>query len=85
MSTRVARPHPEALESHGAVSQELLRDVPLGLVEVADLLGVKRSTADVWRVRGVLPEPDGMLSGRWPYWWPATIRDFAIATGRVPG
>lgn len=55
---------------------------PVGLVEIAQRLGVTRATADQWRVRGVLPAPDWTVGGR-PAWdWP-TIEAWARATGRL--
>ncbi len=83
MSTPVPDQSPRALERHTGASQSIVREVPLGIAEIAQLLEVKRATVNMWRARGVLPEPDGFVSDS-PYWWPATIRDFAIATNRVP-
>lgn len=54
----------------------------VGLVEIADRLGVQRATADQWRARGNLPRPIREVGGR-PAWdWPA-IRLWAYQTGRL--
>lgn len=58
----------------------------VGLGEIAARLGVKRDTADHWRSRGVLPEPDPAdAAGRRPRWPWHVIRAWALATGRNPG
>lgn len=56
--------------------------MPLGLAEIATLLGVKRNTVDQWRTAGLLPAPDGTVGGR-PAWWPATIDEWASRTNRT--
>lgn len=56
--------------------------MPLGLAEIADSLGRARPTVDGWRLRRLLPEPDGQVGGR-PAWWPETISEWAKATGRA--
>lgn len=55
----------------------------VGVREIADLLGVKPETPKAWRVRGLLPEPDGWVSGR-PAWRRSTILKWAEQTGRMP-
>lgn len=55
---------------------------PVGLVEIADRLGVPRRNVDRWRERGVLPDPDWTVGGR-PAWDWSTIEDWARATGRL--
>lgn len=57
---------------------------PVGLPEIADRLGVKRQTADVWRHRGVLPEAEWTVGGR-PAWNWSTIETWARETGRIAG
>lgn len=52
-------------------------------VEIADRLGVPVGTVHQWRHRGVLPEPEWVLS-RIPIWRWATIRQWADDTGRTP-
>lgn len=54
---------------------------PVGLVEIAQRLGVRRTTADVWRNRGLLPEPRWTVGGR-PAWAWADIEKWAKETGR---
>lgn len=56
--------------------------VPVGLVEIAERLGVARVTVDMWRSRGVLPEPTWTVGGR-PAWPWAVIAAWARATGRL--
>lgn len=45
---------------------------PVGLKEIAEMLGVQENTARVWRKRGVLPEPKWWASGV-PLWNRADI------------
>lgn len=55
---------------------------PVGLLEIAERLGVKRQTARMWRQRGVLPAPRWLVSGL-PAWdWPDIAR-WARETGRT--
>lgn len=54
----------------------------MGLVEIADRLGVRRNTVDAWRLRGVMPKPKWTVGGR-PAWdWPV-IERWALDTGRL--
>jgi excisionase family DNA binding protein len=55
---------------------------PVGLAEIAERLGVTRSTVDQWRHRGVLPEPRWTVGGR-PAWDWTTIAEWAKDTGRT--
>lgn len=50
---------------------------------VAERLGVKRETVNMWRYRELLPEPLWMLNGG-PVWEWVTIQRWAIETGRMP-
>lgn len=66
------------------------RDRPLGLRDIAELFGVNPDTPDRWRYRPpkagpFFPEPDGVLSGRHPYWYETTIEQWGRLTGRWPG
>lgn len=54
---------------------------PVGLAEIADLLGVTRQTADNWRTRGALPPPRWTVGGR-PAWAWGAIHAWAVSTGR---
>lgn len=55
---------------------------PVGIAEIADRLGVKRPTVDIWRQRNLLPEPRWTVGGR-PAWnWP-DIQGWAEETGRL--
>lgn len=57
---------------------------PVGLMEIADRLGVDRKTPVRWRQRGVFPEPRWTVSGA-PAWnWP-DIEEWARKTGRIEG
>lgn len=55
---------------------------PVGLAEIAERLGVARSTVDQWRTRGVLPEPSWTVGGR-PAWEWDTVEQWARDTGRL--
>jgi hypothetical protein len=48
--------------------------------EIADVLEIDRATVNVWRNRGLLPEPDGTPSGT-PIWLAETIRPWLVAKG----
>jgi predicted DNA-binding transcriptional regulator AlpA len=55
---------------------------PVGTVEIAQRLGVKRATVDQWRQRKLMPEPDWTVGGR-PAWRLGTILAWARETGRL--
>jgi len=64
------------------------RPAPLGLAEIADMLGVDQSTPTRWkylRHRTKFPLPDGHVSRTVPFWWEHTIEAWARATNRWPG
>ena len=44
----------------------------VGLVELADMLGMQRGTVRQWYSRGKLPEPDALLAAT-PVWRLSTI------------
>ena len=54
----------------------------VGIVEVADRLGVERATVDKWRQRRIMPDAEWVVSGT-PIWRWSTIRRWAEATGRT--
>jgi phosphoribosylaminoimidazole-succinocarboxamide synthase len=54
---------------------------PVGLAEIAERLGVKRTTAVMWRQRGLLPAPRWTVSGA-PAWDWTDIDAWARRTGR---
>lgn len=56
---------------------------PVGVSEIAAMLGAKVATVRVWRTRGVLPEPKWILSGT-PAWESDAIEAWARASGRWP-
>lgn len=55
---------------------------PVGLLEIAERLGVRAQTARNWRTRGVLPAPAWVVSGM-PAWEWTTIEEWARSTGRL--
>lgn len=55
----------------------------IGLQEIAALLEVEPRTATQWNWRGLLPPPDGSVSGS-PAWRRSTILRWAEKTGRMP-
>ncbi|MFS8523142.1 MAG: hypothetical protein FWJ87_17580 [Micromonosporaceae bacterium] len=57
-------------------------DTPVGIVEIAERLGVERQTVDAWRHRRVLPDPAWTVGGR-PAWAWSTIEAWARHTGRL--
>ena len=54
----------------------------VGVKEIAERLGVRQQTAAVWGTRGLLPKPEGMVSGN-PAWRWVTIYRWARRTGRA--
>ena len=54
----------------------------VGLPDIPQMLGTARQTARQWRTRGVLPEPQALVSGA-PVWERRTIIDWALATHRI--
>lgn len=55
---------------------------PVGLVDIAERLGVTSGTARMWSQRNVLPEPRWRISGR-PAWNWAEVWQWAQETGRT--
>lgn len=45
---------------------------PVGIQEIAELIGERRQTVSQWRARGKLPEPRWTVSGQ-PAWEKAQI------------
>lgn len=60
------------------------RDLPVGLHEITRVAGVERATADRWRERELLPDPDWAEVGGRPAWRLGTILDWLRASGRWP-
>jgi len=58
-----------------------VRELPLGIAEIADLLDVRPKTVHMWRQRGIFPAEDFRCGGS-PGWYESTVRDFARETGR---
>lgn len=58
-------------------------DYPLGVTEIAQVLGVKKATVSQWLQRNILPKPDASVNGgRTKIWKTKNIIDWANATGR---
>lgn len=60
----------------------MAEDDPVGIAEIAVLLGVERRTVDAWRYRRILPPPDFTVGLR-PAWERASIVRWAVETGRL--
>ena len=57
--------------------------MPLGVNEIAEVLGVKPATVTQWQRRLLLPKPDASINkGRTKLWKCKTVIDWANATGR---
>jgi hypothetical protein len=56
---------------------------PVGIVEIAERLKVRRKTVDVWLYRKLLPAPQWTVGGR-PAWNWSDVETWARSTGRVP-
>ncbi len=56
---------------------------PVGLSEIAVLLGKAHETLKQWSSRGVLPEPAARIGGV-PIWSKREIEKWAKKTGRLP-
>lgn len=62
---------------------------PVGVVEIADRLGVSRDAVNKWRERfppgtpGGFPQPRWTVGGR-PAWAWGDVESWARATGRLP-
>lgn len=54
----------------------------MGPQEVAELLGVKAVTVRTWRSKGMMPDPD-MIVSRVPIWTSGTIIRWAVQTGKL--
>ena len=55
---------------------------PLGMVEIAAMLGYSAIAARQWKRRNVLPTPAGTVSGT-PYWWRGDVLGWALERGRT--
>jgi len=58
------------------------RRVPVGMVEIAALLGYGADAPRQWKRRAILPTPAGSVSGT-PYWWRADVLRWALEHGRT--
>lgn len=56
---------------------------PVGGLEVADRLGVKRRTVATWKIRGLLPPARWTVSGEDAWDWAEDIEPWAKQTGRL--
>lgn len=61
-----------------------LPEKPLGLQHIADGLDIKISTLGAMRSRHKLPDPDGWLSNKAPFWYVSTMVEWAISAGYAP-
>ena len=53
-------------------------DYPLGVTEIAQVLGVKKATVSQWLQRNILPKTDASVNvGRTKIWKTKNIIDFA--------
>jgi hypothetical protein len=59
--------------------------MPVGGLEIADRLGVRRETVAQWKQRGLLPPPRWTVSGEDAWDWAMDIEPWAQETGRMPG
>ena len=59
------------------------RERIVGPAEVAAIAGVKHRTVVTWRARGIMPEPDAVISGV-PLWRERRIVRWLETTGRLP-
>ena len=76
-------PHHVAGCQHSAYSWSVVE--PVGVVEIAERLGVTRKAVDQWRARGLgFPAPRWSVGGR-PAWAWTDVEDWARKTGRLPG
>ena len=79
--------NPEAAARPGWLVRWHLTDVwdaadPVGVVEIAERLGVTRKAVDQWRVRGLgFPSPTARVGGR-PAWRWDDVDAWARSTGR---
>ena len=64
------------------VNEAATRDI-VGCADIAHRLDVKPQTVSMWRIRGLLPDPEWWISGV-PAWRWSVIADWAERTGRVP-
>lgn len=59
------------------------QDQPLGIQEIASLLGFQKTTVSSWRQRKLFPVPDQVVSGGTvALWKKSTVVNWANATGR---
>lgn len=56
-------------------------DALVSYEEIAEMLGVKKATVWRWRSTGVIPEPDGTISGQ-PLWQRERVIAWAFETNR---
>lgn len=56
----------------------------LGLIEIAELLGVNKRTPHAWYYRGLMPEPDHPEINGGRAWDRAIVVEWAARTGRLP-
>jgi hypothetical protein len=70
----------QSMDEHGV---RIGRERVVGLAEIAAMGDVQYRTVVMWRHRGILPEPDGTVTGT-PLWRVHRIARWLEATGRMP-
>lgn len=62
----------------------MIDDEIVGMADIAHRLDVQYQTVSAWRMRGLLPPPDGTINqGRTPWWWWSNVAVWARETGRL--
>jgi hypothetical protein len=56
--------------------------VPMGVTEIAYMLGVEIHTVSVWRQRRIFPDPAHKLASG-AIWWETDVMRWAAMTGRL--
>jgi hypothetical protein len=64
-------------------SVKIGRERIMGLAEIAAAADVQYRTAVMWRHRGILPKPDGIVTGT-PLWRERTVVRWLEDTDRMP-
>lgn len=57
---------------------------PVGLTEIAEMLGKAHETMKQWNRQKILPKPAAKIGGRVPVWSRAEIEKWARKTGKMP-
>lgn len=57
---------------------------PIGLGEIAAGLGIPIGTMGSKHKRGSMPEPDGRIAERQPWWYESKVIAWVVSAGLVP-